>query len=117
MSSRTSLLLNCSKYEAEEIRSRAKTQRRTVSGYVLNIIMRAVDFDAQILLRVNRLQPTVREKPEQPRTTIHLHCSTAEAKRVRDAAKRRENHISDFILHALRRSWSASDSLLQPKPN
>jgi hypothetical protein len=88
-------------------------QRRTVSGYVLNVVMRAVDFEDQLFARVNRLQPSERIKPEQPRTTIHLHCSTNEAKRVRDAAKRRETNISDFIVHSLRRSWSASDSLVQ----
>src|SRR5215475_7029060 len=41
---RASLLLNCSRKQADEVRKRAKLQSRTVSGYVLHIVMRAVSF-------------------------------------------------------------------------
>lgn len=110
MSLRTSLLLNCSEYEAQEIRRRAEKQRCRVSGYVLNIVMRSVDFDEQLAIGAKKLHPIPRTTPEHPRKTVHLHCSTLEAKSIRKAAETRETTISGFILNALRRSWFASDS-------
>jgi hypothetical protein len=50
---RPSLLLSCSTSEAQEIRRHAKSQRRTVSGYVMNIVMRSVDSDDDMFARVN----------------------------------------------------------------
>ena len=39
---RTAILISCSKEEAEQIRERSKHERRTQSGYVLNIVMTVV---------------------------------------------------------------------------
>jgi uncharacterized protein (DUF1778 family) len=39
---RTALLIRCSKEEAEKIRDAAKRERRTLSGYVLNTILRRI---------------------------------------------------------------------------
>jgi uncharacterized protein (DUF1778 family) len=39
---RTALLIRCSKEEAEKIRDAAERERRTLSGYVLNTILRRI---------------------------------------------------------------------------
>lgn len=113
MRERTALLINCSEQEARQIRAQAKLQRRTVSGYVLNIAMRAAGYDDQLFIRYKRLssfggnsgrQPRAR----QPRTTLHLHCSEGEARRIRNAAKRRETTICGFVRYSLWRSWEVS---------
>jgi uncharacterized protein (DUF1778 family) len=116
MTGRTALLINCSVQEASEIRARAELQRRTVSGYVLNIAMRSVGYDEQLFTRFERLSSfggrwRRRFPIEKPRTTMHLHCSKEEATRIRDSAKRRDTTISGFILHCLHRSWELSDGL------
>ncbi len=36
---RASLLVRCSEEEAKQIRDAAKHERRTISGYVLNVVM------------------------------------------------------------------------------
>jgi len=113
MSGRASLLINCSVQEAREIRAQAKLQRRTVSGYALNIAMRAVGYDDQLFARFKRLSGFGstwghQHRAARPRTTMHLHCSEAEADRIRNAAKRRETTISGFVLHCVRRSWEVN---------
>ena len=112
MPGRTSLLINCSVEEALTIRARAKLERRGISGYVLNIVMRSVDFEEKLLAKAGRLQTLRRSlsgtpiRPVRPRTTMLVRCSTAEARRIRRNAKRRDSTISGFVLHCLRRSWS-----------
>jgi len=74
-----------------EIRRHVKIQRRTVSGSVRNIAMRSVDFDDDRFARVNAVRIFRAEWVDRgagPGTTVHLHCSGEEAKRVRHAAKR-----------------------------
>ena len=120
MSPRPSLLINCSKAEAQEIRHQAQRQRRTVSGYVMNIVMRAVEFDDELFVRLNgvrTLRPPWDYRDEKPRTTVHFYCSRQEAERVRKAAKRRETTISGFVLHSLHRSWEAVALKLLPWPH
>lgn len=41
-SDRTALLIRCSKEEAEKIRAAAKRERRTLSGYVLHVILNRI---------------------------------------------------------------------------
>ena len=111
MNRRTSLLINCCKAEAQEVRRQAKRQRRTVSGYVMNIVLRSVEFDDQLFAELNSLRmlhPKSVLRAPGPRTTLHLYCSAKEAKRVRNAAKRRGRTISGLVLHSLHRSWEAA---------
>jgi len=122
MSERTSLLINCSEQEAREIRVQAKLQRRTISGYVLNIAMRAVGYDDQLFARFDRLLSFDSSSGRQPgaarpRTTMHLHCFEGEAKRIRNAAKRRETTISGFVLHSVRRSWAVNRRIAEESRN
>ena len=42
---RTALLIRCSKNEGTLISAEAQIERRTVSNYVLNVVMRAVEFE------------------------------------------------------------------------
>src|SRR5579859_3121053 len=120
---RTVLLLNCARSEAARIRAAAGRQRQTISGYVLNIIMRAIRFDDS-LAHLRQLGVDARisvpgmeyyglegisRRPPGPRTTMLLSCSTVEARLIREAAKRREIPMSRLVLHALRRSWIVSE--------
>jgi hypothetical protein len=121
MGYRTALLINCSTAEATTIRNRSELQRRSVSGYVLNIVMRAVSFEETLSNKIDnlRLPQLPLHRPARltgPRTTLLLRCSLDEARRIRSAAKRRGSTISGFVLHSLRRSWNVSDGLLDPLP-
>lgn len=111
MPGRTALLINCSQQELEKMRACAEVQHRTLSGYVLNIVMRTVVVEENLFVSLKGLaeatpvtwQPV---RPAGPRTTMLLRCSIAEATRIRAASKRRKTTISAFVLHTLQRSWS-----------
>ena len=55
----------------------------------------------------------VSSRPRGPRTTMLLSCSSEEAHRIREAARRKETTISGVVLHALRLSWVVSDEQLR----
>jgi uncharacterized protein (DUF1778 family) len=114
---RTAILIHCLKEEADQIRQLAKLDRRTVSGYVLNIVMSAVAFEQRLYIRLNgfrALNQTLARRivrPMGPKTTMLLRCSAEESKKIRNAAERRETTISGFVVDCLRRCWKASDAL------
>jgi hypothetical protein len=110
-----SLLLSCSRKEAEQVRKKARLQRRTVSGYVMNIVMRSVEFSDGLVARLGR-SPLFKLNSKQvkglaPRTALHIYCTTDEAKRIRGAASQRKMTISGFVLSCLRRSWETENSI------
>lgn len=124
---RAVLLLNCALSEATGIRAAAERQRQTISGYVLNIVMRAIRFDDG-LTRLRELGVEARisiygidlyglkgisKRPPGPRTRMLLSCSKDDARLIREAAKRRETPTSRLVLHALRRSWMVSERTIQ----
>jgi hypothetical protein len=110
---RTALLVRCSAEEAQRIRIEAEKQRRTISGYVLQITGRAVEIEERLLTRVNpysTMNTLLSRKAlvgAGPRTAILVRCSTVEADRIREAARRRDVPINAFVLQALRRSWAS----------
>ena len=120
MPNRNMLLINCSQGEAERIRKTAARQHRTISGYVLNVVLAAIRFDDSLThLRSvgGDSRVSVRDielygldgfsaRPPGPRTTMLLSCSTDDARRIRETAKRKEITISGLVLHALRRTWT-----------
>lgn len=115
MPDRTALLINCSEQELEQMRASAEAEHRTLSGYVLNILMRTVTFEETLFASLNRFaesKPTTRpSRPAGPRATMLLRCSIAEATRIRAAAKRRKTTISAFVLQTLQRSWLVTKGL------
>lgn len=118
--SRTALLIRCSSEQAHSIRVSAEKERRTLSGYVLNIVMRAVHLEAQLLTRLT-LYPSMNKVMSRriflspgPRTAILIRCSLEEANLIRNAARRREISVSGFVLQALQRSWNVE---LRPYPS
>jgi len=127
MRNRAALLINCSRKEAQKIREIAARQRRTISGYVLNILMKAIRLDEGVArLRALGVEERrlvrdpkfygldgVSRRPSGPRTTMLLSCPVEEARRIREAAKRKEITISGLVLHALRLSWIASEEQLR----
>lgn len=112
----SSLLIHCSRKDAEQVRMKAKLERRPVSSYVMNIVMRSVEFHERLVVRlgmsplfkVNRRQKL---KGIAPRTTLHIYCASDEAKRIRDIATLRGVTISGFIVGSLRRAWEIESSM------
>jgi uncharacterized protein (DUF1778 family) len=45
---RTALLVRCSVEEAEKIRAVAEAERRTISGFVLSIVMRYINLQEKL---------------------------------------------------------------------
>jgi hypothetical protein len=111
MAGRAALLINCSAEEALTVRERAKVEHRGISSYMLNIVMRFVDFEETLLARVGSFRALNRSlsrtpiRPPGPRTTLLLRCSVEQSERIRRAAEMRENTICGFVLHCLKRSW------------
>jgi len=115
--SRTALLVRCSTEQAHTIRLHAEKERRTVSGYVLNIVLRAVEVEDRLFSRLNRypemnkvLSRTPLTTPG-PRTAILVRCYAIEASRIRESARRREIGISAFVMQALRRAWNVQNAV------
>ena len=113
---RTALLLRCGVEEARTIRYEADHERRTVSGYILNILERSLQIEDSLFHKMPRLEALNRALSRTPhytlgpRTAILIRCSNQEAERIRFAAKRRQLSISGFIIHALRRTWRVRDA-------
>lgn len=113
---RTSLLINCSRKEAEQVRKKAGFQRRTVSGYVINIVIRSVEFSDGLVSTLGRscsfkLPEGKHLKGAAPRTALHIYCGTDEAKRIRAAAFLRKMTICGFVLSCLWRSWESENAM------
>jgi len=115
---RASLLINCSKREAQEVRSRADFQRRTVSGYIVNIVIRRIEFAEEIASAANRpafysYRGRKTAEAAGPRTTLHIYCAFDEARQIRRAARLSKLTMSGFIFHCLHNSWQTEDSLAE----
>ena len=109
---RTALLIRCTTEEAARIRIESDKQRRTISGYVLQIMGRAVEIDERLSAKVDIsriVNPMSRRAllGSGPRTAILVRCSIPEANRIRESARRRDTPINAFVLQALRRSWAS----------
>jgi hypothetical protein len=106
-------MISCSKEEARTIRGKAEFQRRTISGYVLKIVLKAIQLDERLYENYRRLAPLnfslFGSKP-RPRTVMLIRCSSQEAARIRSAAKRRDLTISGYVLYCLRASWQVADA-------
>ena len=116
MTDRTALIISCSRAQAAAIHQRAELERRTVSAYVLRILMRWLDLEDRLSgIQRETGRPLTAYQPVRfpgPRTTMLLRCSKEEAHRIRLGAKRRSTTISWFVLHSLALSWSAGDRVL-----
>jgi uncharacterized protein (DUF1778 family) len=105
---RAALIISCSRQEADTVREKAELERRTMSAYMLRIVMRNVLFDERLVATHEALapwDPHFLSPPAKPRTSMLIRCSGDEAARIRAAAKRRETTISGFVLHGLSSSW------------
>jgi hypothetical protein len=112
----SSLLIHCSRKDAEQVRTKAKLERRTVSSYVMNIVMRAVEFDERLVVRLGlsplfKVSGKAKVKGVAPKTTLHIYCTMDEAKRVRQLATLRGITISGFVVGSLRRAWEIESSM------
>src|SRR5215470_11734247 len=111
---RTALLICCSVEEAEKIRQEAAFEHRTIAGYVLNILLRALRVEERlaaelsIFQRLNRVLSRAPTRAPGQRTAILVRCSIDDANRIRVGAKRRDATISGFVLHCLKRNWDVN---------
>src|SRR5437667_12097667 len=112
MSDRAALIISCSRQQAATIHQRAELERRTVSGYVLRILMRWLDLEERLAViqqegdpPLTALQPV---RPSGKRTTMLLRCSKEEAHRSRAGATRRCTTTSASVIHALAQSSGAA---------
>ena len=116
MNQRTALLLYTSQEDALKIRERAALEHRTVSGYVLNILLRTVAFEETLDAWLGRRGTCLSSPPAiclpGPKTTMLLRCSSEQAQRIRAAARRRAVNVSAYIRQALWRSWKSQDSVV-----
>jgi hypothetical protein len=110
---RTALLIRCNTEEADKIRIEAEKQRRTISAYVLFIMVRAIQVEDRLVSSLNNRFSSMNQVLSRralitrgPRTAILVRCEVSEADRIRESARRREMPINAFVLHALKRSWS-----------
>jgi uncharacterized protein (DUF1778 family) len=55
-SKRTALLIRCSVEEAERIRSAAKKEGRTLSGYVLHCLHRRLELEGEMEMKLARFR-------------------------------------------------------------
>ena len=87
-----------------DVRERAKAGRQTISGFVLSILTRALDFEESLEVRMfvspsfratSRAFFTNRERKVRPRTAIVVRCSTEEAEEIRAGARRTQVMIAD----------------------
>lgn len=114
MVKRTALLIRCSVEEAAQIRNLARSENRTISGYVLNIMERALRIEDQLAARIpafsnfNRALSRIPLRVPGPRTAILLRCYVDQAERIRASAARRDTTISAFVLHSLRSAWNVA---------
>lgn len=111
MAHRAALLIRCSLPEAAEIRKRADSERRTVSGYLLNVLERQLQIDDRLAGALTPglklYQPERAEKKPQPRTAVLLRCSNEQGAKIRAGARRRGSSINGFVLFALKMVWKA----------
>lgn len=113
-SSRTALLIRCSKQEAAIIRAQAAAERRTISGCMLNILERSLWMEEQYSRGITEsfLENQAREfrlmHRIHDRTTLLLRCSVQEAERIRGKASNRHISISEFVGFSLWRHWDAT---------
>lgn len=102
-------------------------ERRTISSYTLNILMRAVRLDESLIrmrganvsadpyagvLELYGLNVALSRRPPGPRTTMLIWCSAQESRRIRAAAKRRDATISGFVLHTVRSFWKRRKAIV-----
>jgi hypothetical protein len=98
------------------IGQQAKPQHRGKRSYISNIVIRAVEFEKQIMAKsvaLNRSHCAAAVRAPGPRTVMLLRCSKDGFERIRRVAKIRDVTISGFVLHSLRRSWNIDQNLIQ----
>ena len=110
--SRTALLIRCTKQDLEGIHEQAQEEYRSVGGCLLHMLERSLWIEESfgrglgpVYLAKRAMAKTVR--PKGQRAAILLRCSEEVAERIRQAARRRKMSISGFVLFSLHRHWAA----------
>lgn len=110
-----SLLIRCAQSEAENIKDRARQERRSVNAHVLNILARALSFEAThglpyLIPDRSRLKgPSSYTRPIGPRAVLFLRCTAGEAERIRKAAAIRQIPVNEYVLTRLARSYEVQE--------
>ena len=104
---RTSLLIRCSREDAQKIHAEADAAHRSLSGYLLHVLERSLWIENRFVVGVAYIKQTPAVGTRENRTAIHLRCTADEATRIRAASKKRLLSISGFVLFSLQRHWKA----------
>lgn len=111
------LLIRCAQSEAKKIKDRARRERRSVNAHVLNILARALSFEAtyglaHLISGTDRFKKASRyTRPMGPRAVLFLRCTEDEAERIRKAAAMRQMPLNEYVLTRLARSYDAQARL------
>ena len=115
MSYRAAILISCLKDEADYIREQARADGRSISNYMLKVLLRWVESEERLYMDLSgygQERSFARQVllPKGPRTVILLRCSAEEGERIRRAAGRRAMQISKYIRWCFARTRAARDS-------
>jgi hypothetical protein len=122
--SRTALLIRCDLDEAEKIRAEARNENLAISAYVVRTLNRALSLDDLTLFQeLFRKQKGIlaEQGGSRMRTALLVRCGTADAQRIREAAKRHNSRLNLFVLQVMKNAGKAtfpphlSDSHAQPQ--
>jgi hypothetical protein len=106
MAGRSTILISCTREEAEQMHAQARAQSRTLSATVLKVVLRGLEFDDRMFEEFRRARLLPPAPPGRgPKTVVHLRCSSREANWIRAGARRRGATISGYILYFLRSAW------------
>ena len=120
--SRSAFLVRCTVEDASKARSAARSEDRTVSGYVLHILRATWPLQDKLrddsmylqdlnLSDVRTADSRMNSGPQSQQSALLVRCSTDEAKRVRLSARGRGLTLSAYVVSALRRHWRIQEKL------
>jgi len=114
---RTSLLIRLSHEDAARIHQEAASEHRSLSGYLLNVVVRSfvieqrVSHGASAPMLSMQARAALGPQFKKLHSSVHLRCTVEEAERIRAYSARRQLSISDFVVFSLRRLWRAREQL------
>jgi len=107
---RTALLIRCDTEDANRIRNEARLQRTTISSYVLQALLRAIESDERGTRAgsTHDLRRSLQRQDAAPavsRTAILVRCEDTDAEQIRYEAKRNALALNAFVIQSLKKVW------------
>src|SRR2546429_4975411 len=93
MSDRAALIISCSRQQAATIHQRAELERRTVSGYVLRILMRWLGLEERLAV--------IQQEGDRPLTALQPVRPSGKRTTMLDRKSTRLNSSHGYISYAV----------------